>query len=83
MKRYDLTDFGWSVIEPWLANKPRGVLRVDDRRVLNDITRVLRSGARAGALRALHHWSGPRGPLQIGVQYCPPEWHGGGCSGSQ
>jgi hypothetical protein len=33
--RYDLTDFEWRVIEPLLPNKPRGVPRVDDRRVLN------------------------------------------------
>ena len=29
MKRYDLTDFEWSVIEPLLPNRPRGVPRVD------------------------------------------------------
>jgi len=34
MSRYDLTDFEWRVIEPLLPNKPRGVPRVDDRRVL-------------------------------------------------
>ena len=45
MIRYDLTDFEWSVIEPLLPNKPRGVPRVDDRRVLNGIMWVLRSGA--------------------------------------
>ena len=45
MNRYDLTDFEWSVIEPLLPNKPRGVPRVDDRRVLNGIMWVLRSGA--------------------------------------
>ena len=44
MKRYDLTDFEWSVIEPLLPNKPRGVPRVDDRRVLNGTMWVLRSG---------------------------------------
>jgi transposase len=37
MSRYDLTDFEWRVIEPLLPNKPRGVPRVDDRRVLNGI----------------------------------------------
>jgi transposase len=37
MNRYDLTDFEWRVIEPLLRNKPRGVPRVDDRRVLNGI----------------------------------------------
>jgi transposase len=45
MSRYDLTDFEWRVIEPLLPNKPRGVPRVDDRRVLNGIFWMLRSGA--------------------------------------
>src|ERR1700740_1076774 len=45
MSRYDLTDFEWRVIEPVLPNKPRGVPRVNDRRVLNGIFWVLRSGA--------------------------------------
>ncbi|UZK67719.1 IS5 family transposase [Sphingomonas sp. M1-B02] len=45
MSRYDLTDFEWRVMEPLLPNKPRGVPRVDDRRVLNGIFWVLRSGA--------------------------------------
>jgi transposase len=45
MNRYALTDFEWSVIAPLLPNKPRGVPRVDDRRVLNGIFWVLRPGA--------------------------------------
>jgi len=45
MGRYDLTDFEWSVIEPVLPRKSRGVPRVDDRRVLNGIFWVLRTGA--------------------------------------
>ena len=45
MGRYDLTDFEWSIIQPLLPNKPRGVPRVDDRRVLNGIFWVLRTGA--------------------------------------
>ncbi|KAA8606568.1 transposase, partial [Salipiger aestuarii] len=28
-RRYELTDFEWSIIEPLLPNKPRGVPRVD------------------------------------------------------
>ena len=44
MSRYDLTDFEWPVIAPLLPNKPRGVPRVDDRRLLNGIFWVLRSG---------------------------------------
>ena len=43
--RYELSDFEWSVIKPMLPNKPRGMPRVDDRRVLNGIFWVLRSGA--------------------------------------
>jgi len=45
MARYDLTDFEWKTIRPLLPNKPRGVPRVDDRRVLNGIFWVLRSGS--------------------------------------
>ena len=45
MAGYDLTDFEWSVIEPLLPQKSRGVPRVDDRRLLNGIFWVLRSGA--------------------------------------
>jgi hypothetical protein len=35
--RYELSDSEWSVIDAMLPNKPRGVPRVDDRRVLNGI----------------------------------------------
>ncbi len=34
MARYELTDFEWQIIQPLLPNKPRGVPRVDDRRVM-------------------------------------------------
>ena len=44
-RRYELTDFQWSIIEPLLPNKPRGVPRVDDRRVLNGIYWRLRTGS--------------------------------------
>ena len=43
--RYELTDHEWTAIKPMLPNKPRGVARVNDRRVLNGIFWVLRSGA--------------------------------------
>jgi transposase len=33
--RYELTDHEWMAIKPMLPNKPRGVPRVNDRRVLN------------------------------------------------
>jgi transposase len=45
--RYKLTDEEWTAIKPMLPNKPRGVPRVNDRRVLNGIFWVLRSGAMA------------------------------------
>jgi hypothetical protein len=43
--RYELTDDEWTAIKAMLPNKPRGVPRVNDRRVLNGIFWVLRSGA--------------------------------------
>ena len=43
--RYELSDTEWGAIRVMLPNKPRGVARVDDRRVLNGIFWVLRSGA--------------------------------------
>ncbi|WP_437611844.1 IS5 family transposase [Erwinia sp. V71] len=52
MSRYDLTDFEWRAIQPHLPTKVRGVPRVDDRRVLNGIFWVLRSGARWADLPA-------------------------------
>jgi transposase len=45
MARFDLSDAEWSVIRPLLPNKPRGVARVDDRRVINGIFYVLRTGS--------------------------------------
>jgi hypothetical protein len=55
--RYELTDFEWAAIKPMLPNKPRGVPRVDDRRVLNGIFWVLGSGA---PWRDLPEGFGPR-----------------------
>jgi transposase len=43
--RYELSDYEWTAIKPMLPNKPRGVRRVNDRRVLNGIFWILRSGA--------------------------------------
>jgi transposase len=43
--RCELADFEWAAISPMLPNKPRGVPRANDRRVLNGIFWVLRSGA--------------------------------------
>lgn len=36
-RRYELTETEWETISPLLPNKPRGVPRVDDRRVINGI----------------------------------------------
>src|SRR5687768_6116214 len=44
-RRYELSDFEWSIIQPLLPNKPRGKPRVDDRRVLNGIYWRLRTGS--------------------------------------
>lgn len=45
MARYDLSEAEWRLVEPFLPNKPRGVARVDDRRVLNGVFYVLRTGS--------------------------------------
>lgn len=45
MRRYDLSDTEWRLIEPLLPNKPRGVARVDDRLVINGIFYILRTGS--------------------------------------
>ena len=43
--RYERTNEEWTAIQPMLPNKPRGMPRVNDRRVLNGIFPVLRSAA--------------------------------------
>ncbi len=50
MARYDLSEAEWRLVEPLLPNKPRGVARVDDRRVINGIFYVLRTGSPWGDL---------------------------------
>lgn len=44
-RRYELTDLEWSIIEPLLPDKPRGVPRADVRKVLNGIYWRLRTGS--------------------------------------
>jgi len=44
-RRFELTDDEWLVIEPLLPNKPRGVPRVDDRRVIDGILWRFRTGS--------------------------------------
>jgi transposase len=41
--RYELTDYKGAGLRPLLPNKPHGVPRVDDRRLLNGIYLVSRS----------------------------------------
>src|SRR5262249_46146384 len=50
MMRYEIGDYEWGVIRPMLPNKPRGIPRVDDRRILNGIFWGL-EGAGRWALR--------------------------------
>ena len=52
-------DFEWSVIQPLLPNKPRGVPRVDDQRVLNGIFWRLRTAHRGPTFRSA---TGPTRP---------------------
>jgi transposase len=61
MARFDLSDVEWRLVKPLLPDKPRGVARVDDRRVLNGIFYVLRTGSPLRAARALR-------PLYDGLQ---------------
>ena len=55
--RHDLSDPEWAIIAPLLPNKPRGVARVDDRRAIDGIVYVLRTGA---PWRDLPEHYGPR-----------------------
>ncbi|MFX5126550.1 transposase, partial [Acinetobacter baumannii] len=41
-----LNDEQWERLRPLLPNKPRGVPRVDDRRVISGIVHVLQAGCR-------------------------------------
>ena len=45
MRRHELSDKEWSIIQPPLPTKLRGVPRVDDRRVINGILWRFRTGS--------------------------------------
>jgi len=45
MARFDLSEKEWDIIAGLLPYKPRGVPRTDDRRVLNAIFYILRTGS--------------------------------------
>ena len=44
MRRHELSDREWAIIQPLLPQKSRGVPRVDDRRVINGILWRFRAG---------------------------------------
>lgn len=45
MRRHELTDDEWLIIDPLLPRNSRGVERVDDRRVINGILWRFRTGS--------------------------------------
>jgi transposase len=45
MARFDLSDEEWAVIQPLLPAQGRGAKRGDDRKILNGIFFILRTGA--------------------------------------
>jgi hypothetical protein len=63
-----MTDFGWGVIAPLLPNEPRGVVRVDDRSILNSTCSMSETGvpaALADGARAVDNMLQPlRGAAQ-------------------
>jgi hypothetical protein len=77
---YELSDYEWTAIKPMLPNKPRGVRRVNDRRVLNGIFWVLRS-VRHGATcqRTMGHTQIATIAACAGTGWHPGSDHGSGC----
>ena len=43
--RHGLSDAEWALIAPLLPNRPRGLPRVDNRRLIRGICYILRAGA--------------------------------------
>lgn len=76
MGRYELTEKEWEAIQPRLPNKPRSVPRVDDRRVLNGIFWVLRSGVLVRLTRTLRPAHGDLQPLQPLAEGRGSPWEG-------
>lgn len=60
MRRHELSDEEWRIIEPLLPRNSRGVARVDDRRVINGILWRFRTGS---SWRDVPERYGPRTPL--------------------
>jgi hypothetical protein len=70
--RYELADYEWVAIKPMLPNKPCGVPRVNDRRVLNEgggLTLIRATVTRQGvcALHAAMMVSFDRPKLSLGA----------------
>ena len=68
--RFDLLDEEWAAIEPLLPAAKHGPARVDDRRVLNGIFYILRTGA---PWRDLPERYGHKFPLFTTVQLIRPK----------
>jgi hypothetical protein len=62
--RYELADHEWGAIKPMLPNKPRGVPRVNDRRVLTAIRGPLARSA--GSVWPVHYLLQPLRSLAAG-----------------
>jgi transposase len=45
LHRYELSDFEWSISQPLLPNKPQGVPRGYERKVMNGFYCQLRTGS--------------------------------------
>jgi hypothetical protein len=71
---YELSDYEWTAIKPMLPNKPRGVRRVNDRRVLNGIFWVLRSGAQWRDLWSPQHLLQSLHSVGAGWRLGPDSW---------
>ena len=70
-----MAHFEWSVIQPFMPNKPRVVPRVDDWRVLNGIFWRLRTGAPRAVILS-------RYGLDTTCVNGFNRWRKGGCVGS-
>ena len=64
--RFDLSDEEWASIEPLKPPAKHGPARVDDRRVLNGIFYILRTGAQ---------WRDLPERYSTGSQLCPEVCH--------
>ena len=53
MRRHDLSDREWTIIQPLLPQKSRRVARVDERRVTSGVLWRFRAGRMARRARAL------------------------------